>query len=166
MADFGDLNQFLDDVDVRFEFAGKQYEVTFPFARVAAFKAHQADYDKRLKAGEVDAVERRAATYIAVAVLLGGEFDTDEWRFKKLPKAHFVNQMIADGASYTVIDRVISGIWAQQQWGDDVAVSFVKTYDLGKALAAVMKQNEESAAQETPQDTGETSEDASETPQD
>lgn len=158
MADFGSLDKFLDDVDVRFEFAGKQYEETFPFARVAAFKAYEADYERRLNADEVETTERRAATYKAVAVLFGGEFDVDAWQFRKLPKDHFIHQLIKDGASFTLIDRVVSGIYAKFHWNDEIAVQFVKTYDLGKALEAVVAQSKANTDQETQPERGETTE--------
>jgi len=163
MADFGDLNEFLDDVDVQFSFAGKDYNVTFPFKNVAALKAWQAEYETRVKADTVTPAERRASTYLAAAKLFGGRFDIDKWEFTHLPKDHFIPQLIADGASYTLIDRLVSGIWAKYQWGDDIAVSFVKTYDLGKALEAVATRSAENTAPETPKEPGETSADDSET---
>ena len=160
MADFGALEAFLDDVDVKFEFAGKQYAVTFPFQRVAAFKAHQAKYRERLQEGDVKPAEQATNIYTSAALLFGGKFDTQKYEFTGLPKDHFIRQMIEDGASFTVIDRVVSGIWAKFEWNDDVAEQFIETYDLGKALAAVIEKAK-NESKSSPEDNGETGEDDS-----
>lgn len=159
MADFGDLNSFIDDYDIKFTFAGKEYKEAFDFKRVAAFKAYQADYNERLVANEVSSAERRGLPYLAAAKLFGCEFDTASWEFRKLPKDHFINRMIADGATYEVIDRLVSGIWAKFELGDETAERFIVAYDLGKALAP----SSDTTNPETQQAPGETNEDASET---
>lgn len=159
MANFGDLNQFLDDCDIEFNFAGKEYRESFNFKNVAAFKAYRADYAKRFDAGEVAPSEQLASHYLAVAKLFGAEFDPEAWEFRKLPKNHFINRMIADGATYEIIDRTISGIWAKFEWNDEVAEGFVKAYDMGKAV----NQWFNSHNQETPTEPGETNADDSET---
>lgn len=159
MADFGDLNSFIDDYDISFTFNGVEYKETFDFKRVAAFKAYQVDYNDRLIEGEVGAAERRGLPYLAVAKLFGAEFDTSAWEFRKLPKDHFINRMIADGATYEVIDRLVSGIWAKFELGDETAEKFIVAYDLGKALAP----SNDTTNPETQQAPGETNEDASET---
>ena len=98
-------------------------------------------------------------------------FNPKTWQFTGLPKDHFINRLIADGASYTVIDRVVSGIWAKFEWNDDIAERFIETYDLGKALGTVIAQakaknndSQENPAGQT--DTGETNEDDTETSED
>lgn len=171
MANFGALENFLDDVDVTFEFRGKEYAETFPFKQVAAFKAHQTEFKERVRAGEVTPAEQAQNIYNATAVLFGGKFNPKTWQFTGLPKDHFINRLIADGASYTVIDRVVSGIWAKFEWNDDIAERFIETYDLGKALETVIAQakaknndSQENPAGQT--DTGETNEDDTETSED
>lgn len=162
MANFGDLNQYLDDVDVQFTFADTEYRESFDFKHVAAFKAYRADYTKRADEGDVTPWERAASHYIAVAKLFGAEFDPEAWEFRKLPKNHFINRMIADGATYEIIDRIVSGIWAKFEWNDEVAEGFVAAYDMGKAI----NQWVGSVTQETQTGAGETNEADSETSKD
>ena len=164
-VEFGALEEFIDDYDVAFEFKGTEYKVTFDFAQVAAFKAWLAGYSKRVDTGKVTDDEQVAATWFGTAILFGGKFDSKKWAFTGLPKDHFINQIIDDGASYDVIDRLVASIFAKYRFGDEVAANYYRERELGKAIqaAAVAANLVESQDQETPQEAGETNEDDSET---
>ena len=167
-ADFGALEEFIDDYDVAFEFRGKEYKESFDFANVAAFKAWLSRYSKRLEAAEVTEDEQLAMSWYGVAILTGGKFDSKAWKFTGLPKGHFLTQIVADGASYDVVDRLVNSIFAKYRFGDDIATAFYRERDLGKALkvAADNLNLVENQDQETPQEAGETNEDDSETSKD
>lgn len=167
-ADFGALEEFIDDYDVAFTFRGTDYKETFDFANVAAFKAWLSRYAKRLEAEEVTEDEQIAMSWYGVAILAGGKFDSKNWKFTGLPKGHFLNEIVAEGASYDVVDRLVNSIFAKYRFGDDVATAFYHERDLGKAFkAAAMKANlVENPDQGTPTEPGETAEDDSETSKD
>lgn len=167
-TDFGALEEFMaDDGDVMFTFRGETYHETFGFAQVANMKAFQAQLNQRIRDKDVTEEEAAAVQFLSVAKLFGCDFDVHEWRFKRLPKDHFINRLIDAGANYDVIERIVNGIWAKYQYGDDVAVTFMKTLDVGKAIEAMIKQRiVENPDQETPTGTGETDADDSETPKD
>ena len=167
-ADFGALEEFIDDYDVAFTFKGEEYKESFDFANVAAFKAWLSRYSKRLEAEEVTEDEQLAMSWYGVAILTGGKFDSKGWKFTGLPKDHFLNKIVADGASYDVVDRLVNSIFAKYRFGDDIATAFYHERDLGKALkvAAENLNLVENQDQETQQEAGETNEDDSETSKD
>lgn len=167
-ADFGALEEFIDDYDVAFTFRGEEYKVTFDFANVAAFKAWLSRYSTRLEDDKLTEDEQVAASWFGVAILLGGKFDSKNWKFTGLPKDHFMTRIVADGASYDVVDRLVNSIFAKYRFGDEVAEVFYHERDLGKAFqAAALKANlVENPDQETPAGRGETSEDDSATSKD
>lgn len=172
-VNFGALEDFIDDYDVEFTHKGKEYKETFPFANIAAFKVWLAGYSERAEkeAEEGEAgkhlteAERTSTAWAGAAIILGGKFDPEKWEITGLPKKHFLNEVIADGANFEVVDRLVSSIFAKYRFNDEVAATYYKERDLGKALqiaiaAASKKANDD---QETPKGTGETTEEGSET---
>lgn len=175
-VNFGALEDFIDDYDVEFSFGGTEYKETFSFANIAAFKAWLAGYseraEKEAEPGEAGKhltdAERTSAAWAGAAIILGGKFNPDKWEITGLPKNHFLNKVIADGANFEVTDRLVSSIFAKYRFNDEVAATYYKERDLGKALqiaiaAANQKANDN---QETPTTTGETTGGDSETQKD
>lgn len=167
-ADFGALEDFIDDYDVAFTFRGTEYKESFDFANVAAFKAWLARYSKRLEAEEVTEDEQLAMSWYGVALLTGGKFDSKNWRFTGLPKGHFMTEIVANGASWDVVDRLVNSIFAKYRFGDDVATAFYHERDLGKAIRAAVETANltENTNRETQTEPGGTNEDDSETSKD
>lgn len=147
MADYGQLDDFLDEYDITFSFKGKTYQFKVSADKVLAFHKFWAN---KKTSSEAD-------IWNTASQLIGGGFDGKEYTFSGTAQ-----ELVEAGMSISLIDRVLTAIYIQFRWQNtDLATEFVKEGSVGKAQKALDRKAEleDLAKKETLQAPGETSTD-------
>lgn len=142
MADFGQLDRF-NDSDYEFTFKGKEYEVTVPLR--TALKARKKLQENRSE--KMTVAEQSDMILASSAELLGGKYDPKNGTFS----GGIVAELEKQGISLSALDRLLTTIYLDFQFGEETAQIFLETGDMGKAfgLSKLEKALEEAEAEAT-----------------
>lgn len=144
MADYGQLDEFLEPYDIGFGFKGERYE--FKIDAETALNFHKF-WASKTKATEAD-------IWDSAAKLIGGGFNKKDYRFTG--KVHELQEA---GMDIALIDKILTAIYIQFRWNNaDLAQEYVVQGSVGKAQQVLDKRTEV-ANLETPKVPGETSTD-------
>lgn len=147
MADYGQLDDFLDEYDITFSFKNKKYEFKVSADKALAFHKYWANKK----------TSSEAEIWDSASQLIGGSFDGKAYQF-----GGTTQELVEAGMSIALIDRVLTAIYIQFRWQNvDLATEFVKEGSVGKAQKALDRKTELEglATKETLQEPGETSTD-------
>lgn len=144
MADYGQLDEFLEPFDVAFDFKGERYEFSVPAETALAFHKFWANKNTTTEADIWD----------SSAKLIGGGFNKKEYRFTGK-----VAELIDAGMSIGLVDKILTAIYIQFRWNNvDLAEEYVKEGSVGKAQQA-LDRRAELAKTATPKERGATNTD-------
>ncbi|MBF9011284.1 hypothetical protein [Corynebacterium phoceense] len=151
MTDFGQLDEQLEEYDIRFEFKGKEYTVTPSVHDVLAYHRDRASsYAKLQKDPNSDSF----GMWRRVSPLLGSKFIAKSGKFE----GGIFEEIIEAGASFAQVERLANAIDLKYSSSDALAKAYFETGELGKALDKV--KNDTQPSQETQKAAGETNGDA------
>lgn len=156
MANLGQLGQFIDDVDITFQYGRKKYSIKPPFTAVLRYMQEFEGWKDRKQ--PID----KYAIWELCAPLLGSTFDRETFEFGSVededdPNRGLIPELLSKGMDIDTVDRIFAAVHVKYTHGDDVAEEFMKTGSLGKALQAV-RLREEAAEKETQKTATETGE--------